>query len=258
MKKNDLFLAILIFVLSCSSAYAAATPAEQKLDQVVSLIEKGEFGQAQNLYKKLLEDTELTSEQKKKIRQVYEQMNIRLLFSPTKTPMSQEYEVVKGDSLYKIAEKFGTTIELLKKSNQLKNDRIFPGKKLKVVTGKFSISVDKSDNTLQLFLDETMLKEYLVATGENNQTPVGDFKIINKLENPTWFHAGAVVPPDSPENILGTRWLGLDHPGYGIHGTTLPESIGTQASAGCVRMLNHDVEELYSLVPAGTKVAITD
>jgi lipoprotein-anchoring transpeptidase ErfK/SrfK len=82
--------------------------------------------------------------------------------------------------------------------------------------------------------------------------------INSKLENPTWYHAGAIVPPDSPKNILGTRWLGIDYPGYGIHGTTIPESIGTQATSGCVRMLNSEVEELYSIIPYGTKVKIKD
>jgi lipoprotein-anchoring transpeptidase ErfK/SrfK len=52
--------------------------------------------------------------------------------------------------------------------------------------------------------------------------------------------------------------MGFDKPAYGIHGTIEPKSIGTQASEGCVRMLNKEVEELYSLVPVGTKVTIQD
>ena len=79
-----------------------------------------------------------------------------------------------------------------------------------------------------------------------------------KIINPTWYKAGAVVPPGSSKNILGTRWLGLSLQGYGIHGTTDPDSIGKQATAGCVRMLNNDVEELYIIVPAGTEVTVVD
>jgi len=52
--------------------------------------------------------------------------------------------------------------------------------------------------------------------------------------------------------------MGLDKPAYGIHGTIEPKSIGTQASEGCIRMLNEEVEELYSIVPVGTKVIIED
>ena len=118
--------------------------------------------------------------------------------------------------------------------------------------------VDKSQNILVLKSDDEIIKTYRVSTGLNNCTPVGNFKIISKLPNPVWFKAGAIVPPESPENVLGSRWLGFDLPGYGIHGTIQPETIGQQITQGCVRMLNQDVEELYSLVPMGTEVTIVD
>ena len=81
---------------------------------------------------------------------------------------------------------------------------------------------------------------------------------MNKQVNPTWFKAGAVVPPDSPENILGTRWMGFDLKSYGIHGTTDPDALGKQVTAGCVRMRNSEVEELYDIAPIGTEVTMVD
>ena len=72
------------------------------------------------------------------------------------------------------------------------------------------------------------------------------------------FKAGAVVSADSPENVLGTRWLGLDVSGYGIHGTVEPQSLGKQVTQGCVRMANNEVEELYTYIPVGTEVTVTD
>ncbi|KPK98921.1 MAG: hypothetical protein AMJ95_02220 [Omnitrophica WOR_2 bacterium SM23_72] len=140
----------------------------------------------------------------------------------------------------------------------MSSDRIMAGEKLKVWTVPFSIVVDKSQNLLMLKTKEEVFKTYVVATGLNNSTPVGHFKIINKLLNPTWFKAGVVVPASSPENILGTRWMGFDLPGYGIHGTTEPESLGQHVTQGCVRMRNSDVEELYTIVPVGTEVIIVD
>jgi lipoprotein-anchoring transpeptidase ErfK/SrfK len=118
--------------------------------------------------------------------------------------------------------------------------------------------VDKSQNTLILKTDEEVIKTYIVSTGLNNSTPTGNFKIVNKLQNPTWFKAGAVVNPSSPENILGSRWLGFDLPGYGIHGTTEPQSLGKQVTQGCIRMANSDVEELYAIVAVATEVTIVD
>ncbi|MBI2494999.1 MAG: L,D-transpeptidase [Candidatus Omnitrophica bacterium] len=124
--------------------------------------------------------------------------------------------------------------------------------------GRFSIVVDKSQNQLLLTEENQFIKSYRVATGKEDSTPVGAFTIISKIPNPVWYKQGAVVPPDSPENILGTRWLGIDKPGYGIHGSTDPNTIGQQVTAGCVRMTNADVEELFGIVPIGTDVTIVD
>jgi lipoprotein-anchoring transpeptidase ErfK/SrfK len=63
-----------------------------------------------------------------------------------------------------------------------------------------------------------------------------------------------------PENPLGSRALYLftkrGDTGFRIHGTNEPESIGSAASSGCIRMLNEEVEELYDSVPIGTKVIV--
>ena len=185
-------------------------------------------------------------------------VNVALLFSPTLTDLDEQYEVKPGDSLGKIATMHSTTIELLKKANNLKSEVIRPQQKLKVPRGKFSIVVDKSQNELLLTEDNHFVKNYIVATGKDNSTPVGTFKITTKLPNPVWYTQGAVVPADSPENILGTRWMGLDKKGYGIHGSVDPKALGKQVTAGCVRMANQDVEELYGIVPVGTDVTIVD
>jgi lipoprotein-anchoring transpeptidase ErfK/SrfK len=182
----------------------------------------------------------------------------KALFSKEITPDSISYVVKPGDSLYVIARKNHTTVDLIKKINALKGDNIYPKMKLKIHTAPFSIVVDKSRNTLVLYSKGAAVKKYSVATGKKNCTPVGEFKITDKLVNPTWFKTGAILPPGSPKNALGTRWMGFDKPAYGIHGTIEPKSIGTQASEGCIRMLNEEVEELYSLVPTGTKVTIQD
>ena len=102
------------------------------------------------------------------------------------------------------------------------------------------------------------MKTYVVSTGTNNSTPVGVFKVTDKLINPTWYKSGAVVPHGSPANVLGTRWIGLTQKGYGIHGTTEPDKLGQQVTAGCVRMRNEEVEELFGFVVPGTEVTIVD
>ena len=185
-------------------------------------------------------------------------VNVSLLFSPIVTDLDTTYEVKPGDSLGKIAKASHTTVEFLRRANGLKGDVIRPSQTLKVPKGHFSIVVDKSQNQLLLTEDNRFIKTYTVATGKDNSTPAGTFKIVNRLPNPVWYKQHAVVPPDSPENILGTRWLGIDKPGYGIHGSVDPEAMGKQVTAGCVRMRNPDVEELFDIVPVGTDVTIVD
>jgi len=173
-----------------------------------------------------------------------------------------EYVVVSGDSLGKIAAKFNTPVALIARANELKNDRINIGQRLLLLDGKshaFAVRVSKSANTLTLNLDGRFFKRYRVATGRDGKTPAGTYKIVEKTEHPTWFPSGrAPIPYGTPENELGTHWLALDLPGYGIHGTWAPETIGSQSSDGCIRMLNEDVEELFSILPRGTAVEIVE
>ncbi|MBM3247899.1 MAG: LysM peptidoglycan-binding domain-containing protein [Candidatus Omnitrophica bacterium] len=237
----------------------SASFASELNSQADNLTKEGKLIEAQEIYKKIVTD----SPDFKDIAQVekkLQDLNMLVLFSRLETPQTTLYEVKSGDSLAKIAKKFNTTAEFIKKSNGISSDVIKAGEKLRIWSGKFSCVVDKSQNTLILKSNDDVVKVYLVSTGADNHTPVGIYKIINKLVNPPWYKEGAAVPipPESPENILGTRWMGFDIPEYGIHGTTEPESIGKQATKGCVRMLNKDVEELYSILPVGTEVTIID
>lgn len=168
---------------------------------------------------------------------------------------SAVYIVQPGDALSKIARKSGTTVELLRISNDLKGDMIRVGQPIKVTRAKFSVIVDKSQNILTLKNGEEVVKVYRCSTGAGGITPAGDFKIVSRMVDPIWK---GVIKPGDPENPLGTRWLGFDLPEYGIHGTNQPETVGQPVTRGCVRLLNSDVEELFNLLPEGTAVIIVE
>jgi lipoprotein-anchoring transpeptidase ErfK/SrfK len=225
--------------------------------QAEESFKKGDLSVAKSFYQRLIGEfsnsNNIVNWQKR-----LEEINIKLLFSPVLTPKSLVYEIKPGDTLIKIAKEFKTTPELIAKSNSIKDNKIMPGRKIKIWTAPFSILVYKSQNILILKSGEEIIKTYTVSTGSNNCSPVGNFKIVNKLPNPTWFKAGAVVDSTSPDNVLGTRWMGFDLPGYGIHGTIDPGNLGKQVTQGCVRMANAEVEELYTIVPVGTEVTIVN
>ena len=182
---------------------------------------------------------------------------LNLMVSSLQAPVVT-YEVVDGDTLGKIAKKYATTVDLIKRKNHLTSDVIRAGQKLTIWTGAFSILIDKSDNTLTVKNGEQIVKIYPVSSGQDNASPEGEFTITSKMENPVWFHKGEIVPPGTQKNFLGTRWLGFNLPQYGIHGTVQPQFIGRSVSHGCIRMRNEDVEELFTYTPIGTKVNIME
>jgi len=121
--------------------------------------------------------------------------------------------------------------------------------------GKASIEINLPSRTLSLYDDGMLLKEYPVCVGKRSTpTPQGEYRVIYKTENPYWINGDVVTPP-GPQNPLGARWIGITK-SIGIHGNNKPESIGTYASSGCIRMYNRDVEELYAIVSGNTPVVI--
>ena len=183
----------------------------------------------------------------------------KTFLSPKPDAHSALYEIKPGDTLADISRKYHMTADLVRLVNHIEGDRLILGSKLKIPTYKLSVVVDKSQNTLILKGDEEVLKTYTVSTGANNSTPVGIFKITNKLIHPTWYKSdGKVIPYGSPANYLGSRWMGISVKGYGIHGTLEPEKLGRQVTHGCVRMKNEEVEELYGFLTPGTEVTIVD
>ncbi len=247
-----------------SSGPSAGTPkvnpgrnARELYQQAIALKQEGKIMDARAAYQKIMSDYP-NMDNLESVQKEFEDLNLNMIYSAAHPEHSITHEVVAGDTLGKLARKYNTTVDLIKKMNNLKSDTIPLGKKIKVWIGKFNIYVDKSQNILILRDGNDLIKIYQVSTGENNSTPVGTYKIVNKLVDPVWFKPGAVVPPESPDNVLGSRWMGFDLPGYGIHGTVEPDKIGQPVTAGCVRMRNEDVEALYSLVPTGTEVVIVD
>jgi lipoprotein-anchoring transpeptidase ErfK/SrfK len=129
-----------------------------------------------------------------------------------------------------------------------------------------TIVVRVDTNRLDLYDGFQLTRSWDVATAKPGWvTPVGEWTLYQKRENPTWYNPaldtwGASLPavvPGGPGNPMGTRALYITAPGLiRIHGTTSPDSIGRYASHGCIRMHNAEVEQLYDLVPVGAKVII--
>ena len=119
------------------------------------------------------------------------------------------------------------------------------------------------ENKLYLYEDGKITNEWNVATGlPEYPTPTGEYYITLKRYMPTWVNPdpegwGASMPasiPPGPGNPLGTRALNWSIGGIRFHGTEATNTIGYNASHGCVRLSMADVEELYELVDVGTPI----
>lgn len=118
------------------------------------------------------------------------------------------------------------------------------------------VVVSVPDRKLAILEGGKVIRTFQVAVGAAvSPSPTGQFHIVSRLANPTYYHPGVVIPPGS-DNPVGPRWVGLNQRGYGIHGTNEPRSIGKAASHGCIRMRNRDIEQFFRMVSVGDAVEI--
>jgi len=114
--------------------------------------------------------------------------------------------------------------------------------------------------------EQLRVRIYPIGLGRDGWlTPEGEYKIANMIENPVWTMPAtlreenpelpAVIPP-GPDNPLGSHWIGLSQPGYGIHGTNRPYGIGRQVSHGCIRLYPSGIQDLVNRVARGMTVKV--
>lgn len=172
------------------------------------------------------------------------------------------YIVQPGETLWEIANRFNVRLGDLILINDIKNpDRVPSGTFLRIGRVVFeksptTIVINLFTARMGVYYEGKLLSVYPVALGRSDSTPPGNYWILRKVVNPTLYWYGEIIPPDTPLNGLGTRYLQLSKPQYAIHGTSKPWEIGKRISHGCIRMFNHDVENLDAFAPIGTNVIV--
>jgi len=179
-----------------------------------------------------------------------------IIFTTSDRQFGPPHFVEYGETLEGIAKQYDVPWEYLAMLNRVTAEKLQAGQELKVVRGPFGAVVDLADFTLTVHAHGWYINHYRIGTGADQKTPLGEFVVQDKLENPTWYNPdGGIVDPDDPENPLGEYWLGLGNH-IGIHGTNEPATIGKAASRGCIHLGDDDIAEVYSLLSTGSKVLI--
>ncbi len=202
-------------------------------------------------------------------------LNQRLLVTDPQARDVEFAEINQGESLITFSRRFKQlhgeygVVQLV---NNIRNvGAVRAGTKLRVPRGTWSALVEKSLFTLYLCYQGAPCKAYRICIGANDNTPAAKFTVDIKNPKPAWTAPpdwlerekvkGPVIPYGHPKNPLGEYWIGLASPsfsGFGIHGTNQPETIGTKASMGCVRMNNDEVVELARIAWKGMEVTVVE
>lgn len=168
-----------------------------------------------------------------------------------------------------LGERFHMDVRYLEKLN--KGKRFTEGETITVINVGDPLKArinkvvaDKQSKTLYAYNGNKLVATYPTTVGSTSTpSPSGSFKIVNKVKMP-WYKStvksgtdkGVYMLPPGPNNPVGVVWMGLSKPSYGIHGSPVPEGISRQASAGCVRLTNWDVLEVYSNIEKGASVEL--
>jgi LysM repeat protein len=258
----------------------ASPEVKRLIDSGRELAAKGDLVQARATLNKALQAASLAADAEV-ARDEISGINQKLIFSPQiadNDPAVTSYVVQPGDNLTRIALKTHVPYQFISAiNNNLDPRRLRVGQRLKLVNGPFHIVVHKKSFRLDLYLGDptgpagVYVRSFRVGLGEHGSTPTGQFLVRagGKLIKPEWTNprTGQRFLADDPKNPLGGYWMGLrgidpgTEPlkGYGVHGTIAPESIGTEASMGCVRLVADDIKLLFSMLEEEqTHVTIID
>jgi len=192
----------------------------------------------------------------------------RFLCDPANLAKARSLTVGPRESLSAIAARFkkeGLVVEdgTLAILNRIHNmNAIQVGQRIKAPIEPIHVVVEKRSFLMAVYVGDAILRLYWVGHGADDKTPVTEFTVSDKIENPHWYAPdGKTYAFGDPKNILGKYFIKFASPsysGFGAHGTPQPETIGTMASMGCIRMYDKDIEELFRLLPRRAKVEVRD
>jgi len=264
-----------------SAVLASAVLSPEPLSQAKALIEADQLLEAREVLNTTLTAGHLNANDAASARKWLSDINQTIFFSKKRIkddPFQSLYQVQSGERLSKIADRHQVTWELLCRINGLADARkLWAGQWIKIPKGPFHCVITKSLYRLDVYLGSPgesgslFVMSFPVGLGKDNSTPTGLWMVqpSNKAHPATYYspRGEGVIAADDPKNPLGGYWMGLsglsgnavEKNSYGIHGTIEPDSIGKQASMGCIRLRHDDIALLYDLLVEGrSKVLVKD
>jgi lipoprotein-anchoring transpeptidase ErfK/SrfK len=245
-------------------------PADRAVAEGKARIDAGDLLAGREILNSALASGKLTPADQKIAKELMTQANQAIVFSSkpfADDPWQEMYTVQSGDLMVRIANRYFIPHELISRlNNNIAANRIRPGQKLKMLKGPMHGVVSKSNFTFDLYLGapggegSMYVCTFPVGLGAEGSTPTGLWNVPKgaKARNPVYYspRGEGIISADDPKNPLGEYWIAIEgiegdavgKTSFGIHGTIEPESIGRQASMGCIRLRNEDVKQVFEML----------
>jgi len=184
-------------------------------------------------------------------------------------PYSRQYRVKSGQYLSRIVkdEKLYVPHEGIMRINEIADaTKIQANQRIKLLQGPFDAIITKHAYTLDLYHHGMFVKSFRIGLGQDGSTPTGRWRVRDRVPRARWTpppgsNGSRTLEWNEPGYPLGKEgyWIALDGmdranemvSGFGIHGTNEPESIGKQASLGCIRLADDDIAFVYDFLYPG-------
>jgi LysM repeat protein len=234
---------------------------EQLLSESKELIDRGNLVKARTILNEYLAE-HLESPDAAPVRERALELGKQTILGPTVSPddpLCQTYKIDVGDTFGRLAKRNKIPFQFLCKLNPSADPhRLLEGQKIKVIKGPIHVKVTKHDLTMYVFLQNTLFAKYQVCLGKNGKTPEGKWLVEDRIRRPVYVDpdTGQNYSSNDPKNPTGGFWIRLlgvaggtvGKTGFGIHGTTEPESIGKFMSKGCIRMRNEEMAQVFDML----------
>lgn len=257
------------------AAAAEARPADPAIARAISAYESGRVIEARGELNRLLAQG-IAEPEAAVVRHWLARIADETIFSRAARgddPLVESHTIGRGERLAAIARRFNVPPDFILYVNGISSpNAIKAGQSLRIPRGPVNLRICRSQFRMDVYVGDTYVRSYPVALGADPGTPLGVWRVGEKLVSPTYYPPPSakdkrVIPGGRPDNPLGSHWIRIEgvegeavgKTGYGIHGTIEPDSIGKAASLGCVRMHNADVAVIYKmLLPGKSRVTIVE
>lgn len=260
--------------------------ADALLTEAFALMEEGQLIQARAAMSRAYFSGKLSSAKMDQARSALETLAEKTLLSGINypdDPYTMGYIILSGDTLegrdgIERSNALHVPEGMLMQINGISDARrIRAGDNFTLIKGPFHAVVDKSDFTMDIYLEregleKVFVKRFKVGLGKEGSTPEGKWTVGDKTEKRHWYAPpssglNGIIPYGHPDYALGTKglWVGLkgaegatqNFRGLGIHSTNKPDSIGTMDSLGCIRLGDDDITMVYNMLyPTWSTVTI--